>query len=226
VYRTLGGEVLALLQTAEGASFARQKIGDGEIFDGGRYADLLSRLTWGDIDGYLYVIPYGELFDVPWESVNVGGKTLADQAPLVFVGAVDQLPALYERRTLPKNRLGYVPWPLYRAGLKAGKKSDGLLDIDVLAVAPGEPLSGRLGDFNVIHSDAPLQLNEIEPGESLISAGALPQPPAAVAESAKPETATAGARAELSRDLSMSQLAALELPSTQLLVFGLVEHVV
>ena len=181
--------------------------------------------------GRLYVVPSAELFEVPWEKVTAGGETLGSRFHISYVPSPEMLPGLFGLRRLAKISVAHViPPPIgVEIGEGDGEPLDAIAEVQALRAAnkdrdvvpvyfsatdPGAgnknldpsarlPLLQRLRSYNVIHADAPLWLQDVEPGLSVLAA----------------RGPGFGAEAHLG-DLTLKQLASSKLPLATALIFN------
>jgi len=174
-------------------------------------ADLLSQIIANSplasalpkVGGRLYIVPSGELFDLAWEKMLIGGQPLGQRNVVAYLAAFDLLPDLYAKRKLPKSSMGHIGGQASTDDIKAANAARDYSEISLNGEAA---LAPRLYGLNLVHADAPLWLNDVEPGVSVLAAHAA-----------------TGSTAYLD-DMTLKQLAAANLPSTAALIFANVQR--
>ncbi len=203
VHRTTTGVAHAYLQRGDRIVGATLAVGDADRLSAAAYTRLLDaaglREAWPDAGGRLYIVPVGELFDVPWEAVAVGGEPLARRFTTAYVPVGDMIVELAGSRKLPKLSLGHVSAEPAAPTIAAANEAR-----DYSQVIPNSDsgLAKRLAAFNLLHVDLPLYLNDVEPGESAI-------------RGVEQQTAVGH-----QQDVTLRQLAALDLAETTGFVFS------
>lgn len=144
----------------------------------------------------VYLVPSAELYDFDWEALaTLKGRQLA------FLPAVDAFPAFFAQRSLAKTSVGHIPWKNSQAALKA---ANAVRDYEEIKFETPGHAGLHLVPFNLAHIDAPLHLNDVEPGRSILRV--LPEV------------------APFTGDMTMKQLASLDLQATTALVFANVQR--
>ena len=111
-------------------------------------------------DGTIYVCPSDELYDLPWEQLEIGGKSLATAHLLTYLPSPDLLVSAIKLRRLTRSNLGYVgPGNLP----DTMKKSTLATEIEIVNLDAREDLSTKLGKYDLVHVDLPLSLSQLEP---------------------------------------------------------------
>lgn len=112
----------------------------------------------------LYIVPDGELFELAWEKVLVGGRALEEGMDLAFLPTPAVIPRLVAKKSLPRGRLGVLlEGASETQGVEKEIGSPSGLDITVVPRDGAETSGKSLEREDAVHVFAPLNLNDAEP---------------------------------------------------------------
>lgn len=190
-----GGTLFATLQSKDGVKVTSLNVAAVKKGDEGVFAPLASFVP--AIVSRLYIVPSGELVDVAWEKV----PGLAEKRQLAFLPTIDAFPVFFAQRSLSKGSVGHIPW---NGSGEAVRAANVIRDYEALAFEGPGHAGLKFSQYNIVHVDSPLKVNDVEPGRSVLHV--LPE------------------AAAFTGDMTMKQLASLDLTATLALIFANVQR--
>ncbi len=199
VHNTMDGEVIAFLQQRQ--RLDKSVVAAKDLPQG--VASVCEELlgTNGATIKRLYIAPSGDLFKLPWETLKYQGSSLNSHFTLSFISSPDWLPELVRIRKLPKGAIGHLAFEKARDP-KVIKKANSARDYRLIKVSKAKSDPFGLNEFNIVHSDAPVDINNLEPIYSVIRGPELEE------------------KTYQDYDFNLKTLASFDLPNTTALVLA------